>query len=240
MLPENAATIEVNEDLSKIAHLAGQWLELPALVDEAYHFRGAVGLLHEWSRDGRQITAMELQSGDFRSAVHGVGRSLARSGLSETKAGTLLDVFVELLPLSQMSSKACSLIRALFWEGFSRGHEERWQEQQSDVWKRAQIIRELADGVVVLFLSGHLEPEAISDVVEDLGHRLLRNDTRKIVVDLKQLEDPNRYRAAEAFSVDATARVLGIPCVFCGVSQGWKSAAQEAGLMDLSKYAMAF
>jgi hypothetical protein len=48
------------------------------------------------------------------------------------------------------------------------------------------------------------------------------------IVDLTQLGEPNRERAAALFAADEVTRMLGGACFFTGVDSRWKAAADDA------------
>jgi hypothetical protein len=79
-----------------------------------------------------------------------------------------------------------------------------------------------------LIASGVHEPAALSECVDALGRAMLNADVDVAIVDLTQLGEPNRERAATVFAADEITRMLGGVCFFTGVDSRWKAAANDA------------
>ena len=76
--------------------------------------------------------------------------------------------------------------------------------------------------------SGVHEPAVLSEYVDSLGRSMLNADVEVAIVDLTQLGEPNRERAAALFAADEIARMLGGECFFTGVDSRWRAAADDA------------
>jgi hypothetical protein len=113
-------------------------------------------------------------------------------------------------------------------EGFVLGREERVaQTAEAHAAKSLKPLR-IDDAAFALIASGVLAPAALSDYVDALGRAMLNADVEVAVVDLTQLGEPNRERAAAVFAADEIARMLGGVCIFTGVDSRWKAAAEDA------------
>ena len=109
-------------------------------------------------------------------------------------------------------------------EGFVMGREER-VAQDNEV-RAAGPLKPLRvdDAAFALIISGVHEASVLSECVDALGRAILDADVESAIVDLSQLGEPNRDRAAAIFSADEIARMLGGVCFFTGVdhSGNWK------------------
>ncbi len=113
-------------------------------------------------------------------------------------------------------------------EGFVLGREERVAQAAEE--RAAQPLKPLRIDEVAfaLIASGVHEPAALSDCVDALGRAMLKADVEVAVVDLTQLGEPNRERAAAVFAADEITKMLGGVCYFTGVDSRWKAAAEDA------------
>ncbi|MGB5523434.1 MAG: hypothetical protein WBM96_12780 [Polyangiales bacterium] len=113
-------------------------------------------------------------------------------------------------------------------EGFVLGREERVSQVAME--RAASCLEPLRiDGsIFALIISGAHEPAVLSDCVDALGRAMLEADVELAIVDLTQLAEPNRERAAAVFAADEIAKMLGGQCVFTGVDQRWRAAATDA------------
>ncbi|MDH3655038.1 MAG: hypothetical protein OEN21_12270 [Myxococcales bacterium] len=113
-------------------------------------------------------------------------------------------------------------------EGFVLGREER--VSQLALKRAASCLKPLRiDGsIFALIISGAHEPAVLSDTVDALGRAMLEADVELAIVDLTQLDEPNRERAIAVFAADEIAKMLGGQCVFTGVDARWRAAATDA------------
>ena len=113
-------------------------------------------------------------------------------------------------------------------EGFVLGREER--VAQTAEARAAQPLKPLRidEAAFALIASGVHEPAALSECVDALGRAMLNADVDVAIVDLTQLGEPNRERAAAVFAADEITRMLGGVCFFTGVDSRWKAAANDA------------
>ena len=79
-------------------------------------------------------------------------------------------------------------------------------------------------------LSGVHDAAVLSAAVDALGRAMLEGGGEAALVDLTQLGEPNRERAATVFSAEEVTRMLGAVCFFSGVGTDWETAALEAGI----------
>jgi hypothetical protein len=57
---------------------------------------------------------------------------------------------------------------------------------------------------------------------------MLDADASVAIVDVSQLDEPNRERARAMFAAEEIARMLGATCIFSGVDARWRRAAEDA------------
>jgi rsbT co-antagonist protein RsbR len=113
-------------------------------------------------------------------------------------------------------------------EGFVRGREERVAADAALRARRAVRPLRIDRSAFALIVSGAHEPEAIAEYVDALGRAILDADARVGIVDLTQLDAPNRERARSVFAAEEVTRMLGARCVFSGVDPRWRAAATDA------------
>ena len=113
-------------------------------------------------------------------------------------------------------------------EGFVLGREERIaQTAEARAAKPLKPLR-IDEAVFALIVSGVHEPSVLGECVDALGRAMLDADVEVAIVDLTQLGEPNRERAAAVFAADEVTRMLGGVCFFTGVDSRWKAAAADA------------
>ena len=99
-------------------------------------------------------------------------------------------------------------------EGYVAERDELAQRRSRELAQRAVPIVELVPTVFALFLHGHHEAEEIAAINDALGKRMLHGAARSLLVDATGFENPTREIASEIFAADATALMIGTPCVF--------------------------
>lgn len=124
-------------------------------------------------------------------------------------------------------------------EGYVRGRDELAREAAQEEAAQSLVTVPLAPGLLALRLYGFHESEQLDTVVEEFARELHRRGAEVAIVDCSGLLKPGRRRAAALLAVDESARMLGVRCVFAGVSTQWQGAFQEAGadpaLLDISE-----
>lgn len=124
-------------------------------------------------------------------------------------------------------------------EGYVRGRDELAREAAQQEAAQSLVTVPLAPGLLALRLYGSHESEQLDAVVEEFARELHRRGALVAIIDCSGLLKPGRRRAAALLSVDESARMLGVHCVFAGVSPEWQGAFQEAGadpaLLDISE-----
>ncbi|MFT5356742.1 MAG: hypothetical protein ACI9KE_003968 [Polyangiales bacterium] len=124
-------------------------------------------------------------------------------------------------------------------EGYVRGRDELAREAAQTEAAQSLVTVPLAPGLLALRLYGSHESEQLDSVVEEFARELHRRGTLVAIIDCSGLLRPGRRRAAALLAVDESARMLGVPCVFAGVSAEWRVAFQEAGadpnLLDINE-----
>jgi len=185
-----------------------------------------------------ELPAEQRAGGDYESfefrecfaVLTLLGRRLALLDLTPTAT-----IQIVLLALSSITGSADSPtdgfarpVLAAALEGFVLGREERVaQIAESRAAKPLKPLR-IDEAAFALIASGVHEPAALSECVDALGRAMLNADIDVAVVDLTQLGEPNRERAAAVFAADEITRMLGGVCFFTGVDSRWKAAAEDA------------
>lgn len=117
-------------------------------------------------------------------------------------------------------------------EGYVRGRDELAHEAAQAEAAQSLVTITLAPGLLVLRMYGAHESEQIESVVEEFARDLHRENAVVAIIDCSGLLKAGRRRAAALLAVDESARMLGVHCVFAGVSAEWKTAFLEAGADD--------
>ncbi|MGB8330770.1 MAG: hypothetical protein WCE62_11640 [Polyangiales bacterium] len=185
-----------------------------------------------------ELPAMARADGDYESfefreclaVLSLVGRRLALLDLTPTAAIQVVRFALASTsePYQAPSEGFDQTATASALEGFVLGREERiaqWAEARATKLLTPLRVDEAAFAMIV---SGTHEPEALSACVDALGRAMLNADVQAAIVDLTQLAEPNRDRAAAVFSADEVAKMLGGVCWFTGVDSRWRAAAAEA------------
>ncbi len=115
-------------------------------------------------------------------------------------------------------------------DGYVRGREERALLVGARRAADAIPAVKLAPRCFAIFLRGVQAPEEMERVIGDLGRALLAGDARACVVDASGLREPDRERAAQLFSVHETCVMLGVRCIYTGVSAAFIDVAEERGI----------
>jgi hypothetical protein len=141
-----------------------------------------------------------------------LGRRAAGLGLSPTAMHALFSGLVD-----QMEPADARMRREVFClglEGFVSERGDMGKEMGRALAQRAVPIVELVPSVFAVFLHGHHEAEQISELTEALGKRMLHGGALSVLFDATGFENPTPEIASEIFAADATAAMLGVPCVF--------------------------
>jgi len=196
---------------AEVAPLLPLLSELPAKEGskgdfEAFAFRECFTLL---TLLGRRLALLDLTP---TSAIQVVRLALcAVRGSSESVAGAFAERAV-----------------AAMVEGFVLGREER--VAQTAETQAARTLRPLRidDATFALIVSGVHDPATLSDCVDALGRAMLNADAEIAIVDLTQVGEANRDRAAAVFAADEVTKMLGGVCIFTGIDSRWEAAAADA------------
>ncbi|MEM9729253.1 MAG: hypothetical protein AAF997_11750 [Myxococcota bacterium] len=185
-----------------------------------------------------ELPDVERASGDYDSfqfrecltVMTLLGRRLALLDLTPTAAVQIVQLALrsaeedDALPAPRFAERAVAAVI----EGFVMGREERVLEQHE---RRASLplapIR-LDEGLFALVISGVHDAAVLREQVDALGRAMLDADAEFAIVDLSQLGEPNRERAAAMLSADEVVRMLGGRCFFSGVDTRWQAAIAEA------------
>lgn len=172
-----------------------------------------------------------------------LGRRLALLDLTPTGAVQVVQVALraadesEGLPARRFAERAV----AAAIEGFVLGREE-WvlERHEKEAAEQLRPIR-IDDKIFALMISGVHEPATLGEQIDGLGRAMLDADAAIAIVDLSQLGEANRDRAAAMFAADEVVRMLGGQCFFSGVDARWKQAIAEARIaLDLMQVTDSF
>lgn len=185
-----------------------------------------------------ELSEQEREAGDYESfefrecltVLTLLGRRLALLDLTPTAAVQVVQLALraadesEGLPARQFAERAV----AAAIEGFVLGREERvLQQREAQAAKHVHPLR-IDEKIFALIISGVHEPSMLSEHVDALGRAMLDADAEIAIVDLSQLGEANRDRAAAMFAADEVVRMLGGFCFFSGVDARWESAIADA------------
>jgi len=185
-----------------------------------------------------ELPAEERAGGDYESfefrecfaVLTLLGRRLALLDLTPTAAVQIVLLALRAVEGSDEppSGGFTRAVVAAAVEGFVLGREER--VAQTAETRAAKPLRPLRidEAAFALIASGVHEPAALSECVDALGRAMLNADVEIAIVDLTQLGEPNRERAAAVFAADEVTRMLGGACFFTGVDSRWRAAADDA------------
>jgi len=185
-----------------------------------------------------ELPANERASGDYESfqfrecfaVLSLLGRRLALLDLTPTAAIQVVRIALRSVerddesPSEELTGRAVAAVV----EGFVRGREERVeQDAEARATKPVKPLR-IDEAAFALILSGVHEPAALSGCVDALGRAMLNAGVDVAIVDLTQVGEPNRDRAAAMFAADEIAKMLGGVCFFTGLDSRWRAAAADA------------
>lgn len=159
-----------------------------------------------------------------------LGRRLALLDLTPTGAIQVVQLALraaddsEDLPARLFAERAAAAVI----EGFVLGREEYvLEEHETRAAKHLGPIR-IDENTYALAISGVHEPATLGEQVDALGRAMLDAGVEIAIVDLSQLGEANRDRAAAMFAADEVARMLGGMCFFSGVDARWSAAIADA------------
>jgi len=157
---------------------------------------------------GRRAGALGVTPTAAMAIAGAMGAGLARIGLT-------------------VSEKLGGALATLSVEGYVAGREDALREQHEAASVENVVTLAIVPRVFALILCGDHEPEAIAEIVEGFGRRLLKGDAVAAIVDISGLTEATEEGAVEVFAAHSTARMLGVTCLFVGVSDSWLEAAKE-------------
>ena len=168
--------------------------------------------------------------GEWMALATLLGRRLANASMPTTSASRIVDSVAEIAAGSELSQEYARVFREVALEGFTRGREEAVEEAYADRASRCVSPIELAKGVWGLVITGEHEAEILKDAIDSLGRVMLEQDADACVVDLTQLGSPSTDKVVALFGANEIAKMLGARCVFVGVDDEWKQAAERANI----------
>ncbi|MDH5493166.1 MAG: hypothetical protein OEY14_14520 [Myxococcales bacterium] len=160
-----------------------------------------------------------------------LGRRAGRLGATPTATLAIVPALLEAISSVRVAPLPAAFrdpMLATCVEGFAAGTEERLRAEAEVQLLKAQPMVRIAPRCHALFLRGRLEPERISERVDEFGRLLLGQNGAGCVIDILGLEGASRERALAVFGAHGTARMLGAQAFFSGVSEPW--AMQLRGL----------
>ncbi len=188
-------------------------------------------LLCELAADDREDA--DFQSFEYRELSTGLTLLGRRLGLLDlTPSGALQVVQLTLRAVDPAAEATPQAFEAhaigAAVEGFVLGREERVEEIAHARAADPVTPLRVDDDVLALIVTGVHDPNAIGAFVDELGRAMLDADARVSIVDLSQLGAPTPDRAAAIFAADEVTRMLGATCIFCGIDDAWRRAAEGA------------
>lgn len=186
------------------------------------------------------LVAREFESGRGSSDHHEalalttlLGRRVHLLQVSPPAASAVPPALLEALTVARvhLPDNEAEVLRALYFEGYTRAMMEAEGEARQRALVAAQAMLMPMPGVGLLVLNGPLEPESLAAVGDEFGRMLFRGEAEAAVIDISGLGAPTRAHAAEAFALDATTRMLGVPTIFVGADDRWQAMGKEAGVL---------
>jgi anti-anti-sigma regulatory factor len=225
---ENAAArfrviFEERAALSMDRHLAGPLsCEVRPVAEAILHGVQAAARVHADAPELRESLA-------FASLL---GRRAAVLGATPTAALAIAGVLVEALTeLGETRASALGdALRDVCVEGFAAEREERANGAAARRAAAAIPIVEIASGCIAVFVAGDQDAEEIERVVDEVGKKLLERNARACVVDVAALTGNDRDRVRAIFGIHAACAMLGVRCIFTGVSERARAHAIESGI----------
>lgn len=206
-----------------------------SLRDIAFEVAPLLPLLIELPEEER--TSGDYESFEFRecfAVLTLLGRRLGLLDLTPTAAIQVVLLALRSVEGSRKGAEESTVGRfartvvAATVEGFVLGREERVaQVAEARAAKPLEPLR-IDETAYALIPSGVHEPAVLGECVDALGRAMLNADVELAIVDLTQLGEPNRERAAALFAADEITRMLGGVCFFTGVDSRWRAAAGDA------------
>ncbi|MCS6799961.1 MAG: hypothetical protein NZ898_15840 [Myxococcota bacterium] len=167
---------------------------------------------------------------ELLSMAAGLGRQIARERdavATALVAARAIDVGARERGVA-LESGAVETLRTAIVEGYAAALEEGASQLAAEAAAQAVAIVRTAPRVVSTFLWGPQRAEQVAGIVDRLGRTLLSEQAVALVVDVRGLVDPDPPLAAEIFSADSTARMLGARTWFSGVEEPLRAAARAA------------
>ncbi len=190
----------------------------------------------------RGASRVDPEDGALREAValaSLLGRRAAVLGATPSAAVLIVPCLVEAAASEDARARALlEPLRAVCMEGYVAAREEALDARSARRAAEAIGVVEAAPGCVCVVVAGAQDAGELERAVDELGRDLLDRDARACVVDAGGLAAPDPEVARQLFALHVTCSMLGVRCIFARVSEGWRSAAREAGL-DLSEVSFA-
>lgn len=206
----------------------------------------AEGLGRELGRDRSGEGAGDPERNEHHEALAMVtllGRRAGALGVTPTAALAISSAMVAGLrrierPVSTELSQALAILSV---EGYVAGREDALRDSHAANAIETAAIITVVPRVLALVLSGEHDSDAIAEIVDRFGRRLLKVDAVAAIVDLSLLGEASDERAVEVFGAHATARMLGVTCFFVGAAEPWREAATRKRIdLDLVRFEPSF
>lgn len=161
-----------------------------------------------------------------------LGRRAGALEITPTASLAFIHALVDTcIPKERLHGELREGLSAAYLEGYVAARDESASVQRVEEFAKHPPLVELVEGCWVLVLRGDLDAETLSAVVEVAGRRLLGSNASAICVDMRGLVGPRRDRALALFGLNDLAAMIGCTCVFTGVGEPWRRAAEEAGVV---------
>ncbi len=174
----------------------------------------------------------DLQRHEAMAMATLFGRRVASLGMTPSVMMTLVPGLMGALEAEGVDVDR-ALVRELSSvcvEGFVRGREESVTAEGDARVAQTFTTLEPAPGVFALVLAGDPSPESIEEALESFARALFGAEAKVCMLEVSGLSVGSPRLARALFSIDETARMIGVRCLFSGASEQSRVEAQGAGL----------
>lgn len=178
---------------------------------------------------------IDPRANELREAVALASLLGRRAGILELTPTAVLEIVPALLDAVRREGYAeaeqlASTLTAVSLEGYVAARDERLEERASRRAADAVPIIELVPQCFAFFPAGLQSPEELERLADEVGRRLLERNAVACLVHAGALSRPDRERAASLLGLHSAGQMLGVQCIFSGLDEGWRRAAEEAHL----------
>lgn len=184
-------------------------------------------------------SAVEPEAPELREAMalaSLLGRRAGDLGVTPSGALAVVPVLLDVASAEAGAVDAGALeepLAAVCLEGYVAAREERLEERAVRRAADAIPLVEVVPGCFAVLPAGRQSADELERVADEVGRTLLERDARACLVHAGGLAPPDHGRVAPLFAIHGACRMLGVPCIYSGLSDAWRRAAAAAPL-DLS------